>query len=92
MRFQTISNLELAISKMDFLTTLMLELNGEPKFTPSEIKELVDHAGHLEPLKLLVIDSLLMELMLFFLHKISSLAIRATMDVQEELFKMPGHT
>ena len=52
----------------------------------------MDRAGHLEPLKLSVIDLLLMVLTLFFLHKISSLAIRATMDVQEELFKMPGHT
>ena len=73
MRFQTISNLELAISKVDFLTTLMLELNGEPKFTPSEIKELVDHAGHLEPLRHFQIEfALLLEekLMWFFLLKI----------------------
>lgn len=72
MRFQTISNLELVISKMDFLTTLMLEIkkNGKAKFTPSEIKGLVDRAGHLELLKLSVIDLLLMVLTLFFLHKI----------------------
>jgi len=71
---------------------LILEHNGDPKSTPLETKNIAVLVGLSLLLKLFLIDLLLLvQLMLFYHHKILSHAIKKTWDVKVDILPKLGH-